>query len=151
MWAVGESEKVMEARRLTERGDGVMGATAMQRCMRWRVAHTTHQEKEGVIEIKKKSSRFFRTEMWGSNRFFVGSDDSDSTKHQHSTRPNSTHCLDQPPISTATAQHQPRHSQSMNGGGERLANYQPTDLSFSPDGACLAYLHAASHQVRAFG
>lgn len=35
----------------------------------------------------------------------------------------------------------------MNGGGERLANYQPTDLSFSPDGTCLAYLHAASHQV----
>lgn len=39
------------------------------------------------------------------------------------------------------------HKEAMNGGGERLANYQPTDLSFSPDGTCLAYLHAASHQV----
>ena len=33
-------------------------------------------------------------------------------------------------------------------GGEKLANYQPTDFRFSPDDRYLTYLHAASHQVR---
>ncbi len=32
-------------------------------------------------------------------------------------------------------------------GGEKLANYQPTDFSFSPGDGHLTYLHAASHQV----
>ena len=32
-------------------------------------------------------------------------------------------------------------------GGEKLANYQPTDFRFSPDDGYLTYLHAASHQV----